>query len=114
MKKPGTEELNLMHATLCQAIADSTRIALLYELGAGPKNVNEMVDALGLPQATVSRHLRILRERFLVRTRREGVYIYYELANPRVLEALDIMRSILTDVLSQQQSLAQAISQQSR
>ena len=111
MSKPKPQELHLMHATLCQAIADPTRIALLYELGEGPKHVNEMVEALGLPQATVSRHLKILRERSLVNTRREGSYIYYELAKPQVLEALEIMRGILTDVLTQQQSLAQAIAQ---
>ncbi len=111
MNKPKAQELNLMHATLCRAIADPTRIALIYELGEGPKHVNEMVDALDVPQATVSRHLKILRERSLVTTRREGSYVYYELGNPRVLEALEIMRGILSDVLIQQQSLAQAISQ---
>jgi ArsR family transcriptional regulator len=110
MNKPQASELNLMHATLCQAIADPTRIALIYELGEGPKHVNEMVDALDLPQATVSRHLKILRERSLVTTRREGPYVYYELADTRVLEALEIMRTILSDVLTRQQSLAQAIS----
>ena len=111
MNKPKATELNLMHATLCQAIADPTRIALLYELGEGPKHVNEMVESLNVPQATVSRHLKILRERSLVTTRREGSYVYYELANPRVLEALEIMRGILSDVLTQRQSLALAISQ---
>ena len=110
MNKPQASELNLMHATLCQAIADPTRIALIYELGEGPKHVNEMVDALDLPQATVSRHLKILRERSLVTTRREGSYVYYELADTRVLEALEIMRTILSDVLTRQQSLTQAIS----
>ena len=113
MDKPQTPELNLMHATLCQAIADPIRIALLYELGEGPKHVNEMVDALNLPQATVSRHLKILRERSLVNTRRDGSFIYYELAHPHVLEALDIMRRILADTLAQQHSLAEAISQDS-
>ena len=111
MNKPKAAELNLMHATLCQAIADPTRIALLYELGEGPKHVNEMVDTLDVPQATVSRHLKILRERSLVTTRREGSYVYYELANPRVLEALEIMRTILSDVLTQQHSLVEAMSQ---
>ena len=100
-----------MHATLCQAVADPTRIALLYELGEGPKHVNELVDGLNLPQATVSRHLKILRERSLVSTRREGSYVYYELANPRVLDALEIMRTILSDVLTQQHSLVEAMSQ---
>jgi ArsR family transcriptional regulator len=98
-----------MHATLCQAIADPTRIALLYELGDGPRHVNELVEALELPQATVSRHLKLLRERSLVTTRREGSYIYYDLADARVLEALNVMRTILHDVLADQSKLAQAV-----
>lgn len=89
-----------MHANLCQAIADPTRIALLYELGESPKHVSQLVDTLALPQATVSRHLKILRDRALVTTRREGPFIYYRLADSRVLEALEIMRSILGDVMT--------------
>ena len=106
MDKPQAQELRVMHATLCQAIADPTRIALLYELGDGPKHVNQLVEALESPQATVSRHLKILRDRSLVNTRRDGAFIYYELADPRVLKALDTMRTILADSLVQQSSLA--------
>ncbi len=108
MDKPKVQELRVMHATLCQAIADPTRIALLYELGEGPKHVNQLVEALAIPQATVSRHLKILRERSLVNTRRDGAFIFYELADLRVLQALDIMRTILADTLVQQSSLANA------
>jgi len=100
MIKPKAQELRIMHATLCQAIADPTRIALLYELGEGQKHVNQLVEALMLPQATVSRHLRVLRDQALVTTRREGPYIYYQLADSRVLDALEIMRSILGDALA--------------
>lgn len=109
MDKPKAQELRVMHATLCQAIADPTRIALLYELGDGPKHVNQLVETLESPQATVSRHLKILRDRLLVNTRRDGAFIYYELADPRVLEALDTMRTILADTLTQQSSLAGAV-----
>jgi DNA-binding transcriptional ArsR family regulator len=96
-----------MHATLCQGIADPTRIAILYELGEEEQHVNQLVEALGLPQATISRHLKILRERSLVTTQRDGSYIYYRLADPRVLEALDIMRAIMADTLAHQHILAQ-------
>ncbi len=99
-----------MHATLCQAIADPTRIALLYELGEGPKHVTQLVEALNLPQATVSRHLKILRDRTLVNTHRDGSFIYYELADQRVIDALDTMRSVLADILAQQSSLAALVS----
>lgn len=100
-----------MHATVCRALADPTRIALLYELGNGPRHVNELVEALGIPQATVSRHLKMLRERSLVNTRREGSFIYYSLADERVLGALDIMFSVKNDILVRQGNLAQSTSQ---
>ena len=105
MNKTKQQELNMMHATLCQAIADPTRIALLYELGEGSQHVSQLVKSLSLPQATVSRHLKILRDRSLVKTERDGTYIHYELADPWVLDALDTMRTILADTLAQQSSL---------
>jgi DNA-binding transcriptional ArsR family regulator len=58
---------------------------------------------------TVSRHLKVLRDRSLVKTERNGAYIHYELADPRVLEALDTMRTILADTLAQQSSLVEVI-----
>jgi len=111
IKRPNTQELREMHATVCQALADPTRIALLYELGNGPKHVNELVDALELPQATVSRHLKMLRERSLVNTRREGAFIYYSLSDERVLSALDTMFAVKNDILVRQGNLVQSTSQ---
>ncbi len=109
MEKPKTQELRAMHATLCQAIADPTRIAILYELGDGPQHVNQLVDTLQLPQATVSRHLKILRDRALVNATRDGAFVFYSLVYPQVLEALDIMRLIMQATLSQQSGMANAI-----
>lgn len=109
MDKPKTQELRAMHATLCQAIADPTRIALLYELGDGPRHVNQLVDTLGLPQATVSRHLKILRDRNLVTATRDGAFVYYSLTYPQVLEVMDTMRMIMQSNLSQQSGLVDAI-----
>ncbi len=108
MDKPQVQELRIMHATLCKAIADPTRIALLYELGESPKHVNQLVEALKLPQATVSRHLKMLRERSMVYTRREGSYVFYTLADQRILDALDLMRAVKTDILNRHRSLAEA------
>ena len=107
LNKPPFHELQVMHATVCQAIADPIRIALLYELREDAKHVTEMVETLGLPQATVSRHLKILRDQNLVATDRQGSYIYCSLADERVIEALDIMRNVLTDTLNHRYSIAQ-------
>lgn len=59
-----------------------------------------------MPQPTVSRHLKVLRERQLVATRREGPSVLYSLAHERVIDALDILRSVLLGTLARQGQLA--------
>ena len=107
--KPLQEELAQFHAGICQALADTTRIAILYELAEGRKNVSQLVEALGSPQATVSRHLKVLRERNMVNSERDGVNVYYSLADQRVIEALDLLRGVMADILTQRGRLAEAL-----
>ena len=103
-------EVNLLHASICQALADPKRILILYALSEGPMNVTELTEALDVPQPTVSRHLKVLRERHLVSTEREGTSVRYSLADVRVIEALDTMRAVLLGGLTQQAKLAQGLS----
>jgi DNA-binding transcriptional ArsR family regulator len=103
-------EVNLLHASICQALADPKRILILYALSEGSKNVTELTETLDVPQPTVSRHLKVLRERQLVTTEREGVSVRYSLADERVIEALDTMRAVLLGGLTQQAKLAQGLS----
>jgi ArsR family transcriptional regulator len=98
-------EIRLLHAEICQALADSKRIALLYTLDKGPQCVTDLAEALGVPQPTVSYHLKILRERGLVMARPDGATVYYSLADGRIIEALDLLRAMLADLLAQQADL---------
>ncbi len=99
-------EVNLLHANICQALADPKRILIFYALHEGPKTVTEITETLDVPQPTVSRHLKVLRERQLVFTEREGTSVRYALADRRVIDALDIMRAVLLGALSRQAELA--------
>jgi len=67
-----------------KALADATRVELLLRLSAGERSVGELVDALGAPQSSVSRHLAVLRAAELVTTRRDGTTVHYRLANAHV------------------------------
>jgi DNA-binding transcriptional ArsR family regulator len=109
MEKPLQEELAQLHASICQALADTTRIAILYELAEGRKNVSELVEALGSPQGTVSRHLKVLRERGMVDSERDGVNVYYSLADHRIIEALNLLREVMADMLTRRGRLAEAL-----
>lgn len=103
------QEVNLLHAHVCQALADPKRILILYALANEPKYVSELADSLGIPQPTVSRHLKVLRERSLVTTERDGAAVYYSLTDKRVIEALDLLRAVLADALAQRAQLAQLL-----
>jgi DNA-binding transcriptional ArsR family regulator len=67
------------------AIADPTRRALLVRLAQdGEKNVTELLEPFSISQPAVSKHLRILREAGLVRSRKEGRLRLYAI-RPRKL-----------------------------
>lgn len=91
------KEVALLHERVCSAMSEPTRIMILYLLSEGSMYVNDMAEALEQPQSTVSRHLKILRERGLVATERQGTAILYSLPDRRIIEALDLMRFILND-----------------
>jgi DNA-binding transcriptional ArsR family regulator len=91
------QEITELHANFCSALADSTRLILLYTLAEQPCNVTELTRALNLPQPTISRHLKILRERGLVTANRQGNSVQYTLADGRVIQALDTLRAIMRE-----------------
>jgi ArsR family transcriptional regulator len=102
-------EVRDLHAQICQALADPTRIMLLYTLADGPKNVGELANDLALSQPNVSRHLKVLRERGMVDATRDGVNVIYSLADRRVIKALDLMREMLSDHLARRAHLVEAM-----
>ena len=63
MVNPELDELNLLHAHVCQALEDPKRLLILYAIHEKPRRVSILAEDLGMPQPTVSRHLSILRQR---------------------------------------------------
>jgi DNA-binding transcriptional ArsR family regulator len=96
-------------ASICKTLADAKRLMILHELRNGEMSVGQLVSSLGLPQSNVSQHLALLRERGIVTTRREGTTIHYRLANPKIGEACDLVRQVLTDQFSQNQALVKSL-----
>ena len=98
-------EVHRLHAEICQALSDPTRILILYELRDGAHNVGELAEAFEMSQPSVSRHLKVLRDRRMVRAERSGMNIYYRLADQRVIQALDLLREVLAQTIDDHQSL---------
>jgi len=99
------KEADQLHAEICAALADPRRIVAIYALAEKPYTVNELAAELGMTQSTASRHLKVLRERGMVQAVRQGVSVEYHLCDPRLIQALDILRSVLRDDLAHRASL---------
>jgi ArsR family transcriptional regulator, arsenate/arsenite/antimonite-responsive transcriptional repressor len=83
-----------------KAFADPTRVRILTLLRAGELCVCELGDALRLTQSTLSTHLRVVRGAELVRTRREGKWIYYSL-DPEKVALVDALHGFFRRSLAQ-------------
>ena len=60
---------------------------------------------MGISQSAASRHLKVLRERGLIQAQRDGTQVIYSLADERFIQALDLLREVMLDQLSQQADL---------
>ena len=103
------QEVSQLEADLCFALDDPSRILILYALDEQSHNVSEITHELNITQPTTSRHLKILRERGLVHTERSGTSITCHLSDRRLIEALDLLRSVLRDRLTRHASLMEEI-----
>jgi ArsR family transcriptional regulator, lead/cadmium/zinc/bismuth-responsive transcriptional repressor len=80
-------------------LGDPTRLRILHALSCSPEvHVNGLVELLGLSQSTISQQLRILRDRAIVKRRREGRLTYYRLADGSLRRVLCGSRDVAGDL----------------
>jgi DNA-binding transcriptional ArsR family regulator len=101
-------EINELHARVCKALADPTRLLIINGLRDGPRSVGEIADGLEISQPNVSRHLALLRDRGIVTTQRVGSSIFYELTSPKIVRAVDLLREFMAEELGWRPSVGQS------
>ena len=104
-------EISQRQAEVCAALADYHRMMLLYAVADTPQSVSELVRRIGLSQPAVSRHLRVMRESGVVIAERRGKSIFYFVKDRRIIQAMDLLRSSLTEQMQQQGKAAQTAAQ---
>jgi DNA-binding transcriptional ArsR family regulator len=86
-------DLGVLHR-IGTALADPTRRRILVQLLAGPAYPAELADSFGTTRANLSNHLTCLRDCGLVTATAEGRRIRYDLADPRLGDALRLLASL--------------------
>lgn len=104
-----TKQIYQLHAEVCKTLSNEKRLEILDILREKEMSVTEIVNAMGISKANVSQHLALLRNAGIVNTKREGVTIYYRIANPKVIKAFDLMRELLIERHSQKEKILKTI-----
>jgi len=74
-----------------KVLAEPARLQILNTLRGGEQTVTEIVDETGLSQGNVSKHLKLLNAHGFVARRKEGLHVFYEIADPSVFRLCDLM-----------------------
>ena len=88
-----------MQSEFCKTLTNPKRLEILHLLEKGEKTVTEIANLTDMRQANASQHLSVMRHSRIINERREGNSVYYSLANPRLTEACNLVREIMTEQL---------------
>ncbi|MFB3910152.1 MAG: ArsR/SmtB family transcription factor [Candidatus Eisenbacteria bacterium] len=90
-------EMLEMVAERFRLLGDPTRLLLLGTLGEGEMPVQEIVVRTGLNQANVSKHLQLLTRAGLLARRKQGLFVYYRVADPQIFDLCDTVCGSITE-----------------
>jgi DNA-binding transcriptional ArsR family regulator/rhodanese-related sulfurtransferase len=88
------DRLYAQFARIGKALASPHRLELLELLGQGERTVDSLAQELGLSIANVSQHLQALRQAALVESRKQGLFVYYRLADHDVSDLCRVLRTV--------------------
>lgn len=97
-----------LQAELCAAMANQKRLLILEMLDCGERSVSEIAEDMDISVSAVSQHLRIMRDKNLVETRKNGNTVFYRIKHKRILEGCRIIREVILEELEQSGKLGAA------
>ena len=103
-----SQDLFDLHADVCKTLSSAARLRIIDALRGGELSAGEICAAVGARKANVSQHLAVMRGRGIVEARRSGTNVYYRLTNPKVVQALQLMREVLVEQMERRAAILAA------
>ena len=95
------ENVYELHADICKIFSNAKRLEIINALKEKEMSAGELIERIGLGKVNLSQHMGVLKSKGVVLTRREGVHVYYRIANPKIIQACNLMREVLLEQLQE-------------
>ena len=99
-------EIFELHSEYCRVFSNPKRLMILALLNKREMSVGEIAECIGVPLATVSQHLSVLRTKHVVEARKEGQTVFYRPTDPRLMDACTLIRTVLLDGMKKRGEIA--------
>ena len=103
------KEVFELQASICQTMANAKRLEIISILGERELAVSELADMMDVKISNLSQHLSIMKNKGILTARRDGVHIYYRIANRKVIKACCLMKEVMTELLEAQGKLSKIV-----
>jgi ArsR family transcriptional regulator len=106
--------LPVFNASAFNALAHPLRLKILEKLRAGPCCVCNIIPFVGGEQSNVSHHLAILRKAGIVRRKKKGQEMWYEVTNHKFFRIIDMMSACVIASLREGEALLKSLAEEER
>jgi len=94
-KAKSMNEIQIHQASFAlKALSHPLRLKILSVLDRNEVSVQDIVEQVGTTQSNISQHLALMREKGVLRTRRDANRVYYRVADKRTLEIINMIRDV--------------------
>ena len=94
-----------LHAEMCKTIANPVRLAIIDVLQDQEMNASQLLEKIPISKANLSQHINLLQQKGVIVSRREGLHVYYQLGDLRILQACSLIKEILKSWVEKNQSI---------
>ena len=99
------ESILKLQADICKIFANDKRLEIINLLKDKEMSNSELMQKTGMSKVTMSQHMNVLKSRGFIVVRREGVQLFYRIANPKIIQACGLMREVLVEQLREKEKV---------
>jgi len=99
------ESILKLQADICKIFANDKRLGIINLLKDTEMSNSELMQKTGLSKVTISQHMNVLKSKGVIVVRREGVQLYYRIANHKIIQACNLMREVLVEQLLEKEKV---------
>src|SRR5574340_1122496 len=99
------EKIFELHADICKIFSNAKRLEIINTLKDKEMSASDLIKEINLSKANLSQHMSVLKSKGVILTRKEGVNVYYRIANPKIIKVCHLMREVLLEQIQEKGKL---------